>query len=102
LSLVGTIAGGAEGIGVFLDSSTRGVLRLKMGESHEGWVLRTVRRREATLQKGSQIAVLTLPPPEMSKAGPAPPTVAPPAVAPPPNRAMEGAPISYPQPRPIP
>jgi hypothetical protein len=90
LSLVGTIAGGAEGIGVFLDSATRGVLRLKMGESHEGWVLRTVRRREATLQKGSQIAVLTLPPPEMSKAGLAPPAVAPP------SRAMEGADKSSP------
>jgi hypothetical protein len=99
LSLVGTIAGGAEGIGVFLDSATRGVLRLKMGESHEGWVLRTVRRREATLQKGSQIAVLTLPPPEMSKAGLAPPAAAPPAVAPPPpNRAMEGADKSSPAP----
>jgi hypothetical protein len=98
LSLVGTIAGGTEGIGVFLDSATRGVLRLKMGESHEGWVLRAVRRREATLQKGSQIAVLTLPPPEMSKAGLAPPAVVPPAVAPPPNRAMEGADKSSPTP----
>ena len=74
LSLVGTIAGGAEGIGVFLDSTTRGVLRLKMGETHEGWVLRAVRRREATLQKGSQVAVLTLPAPEMSKAGLAAPS----------------------------
>jgi hypothetical protein len=69
LSLVGTIAGGAEGIGVFLDSTTRAVLRLKMGETHEGWVLRAVRRREATLQNGSQVAVLTLPPPETNLPG---------------------------------
>jgi hypothetical protein len=96
LSLVGTIAGGAEGIGVFLDSTTRAVLRLKMGETHEGWVLRAVRRREATLQKGSQVAVLTLPLPEMSKAGLAPPAGAQP------NRAMEGADKSAPtRPNPV-
>jgi general secretion pathway protein N len=84
LSLVGTVAGGAEGIGVFIDPATRSVLRLKMGEGHDGWVLRAVRRREATLEKGRQTAVLTLPPPEMSRAGPAPPAL------PPQNRAAEG------------
>jgi hypothetical protein len=101
LSLVGTIAGGAEGIGVFLDSTTRAVLRLKMGETHEGWVLRAVRRREATLQKGSQVAVLTLPPPEMTKPGLARAGVAPAGVVPgaaPPNRAMEGADKAFPVP----
>jgi hypothetical protein len=78
LSLVGTIAAGAEGIGVFQDLASSGsVLRLKMGEGHDGWVLRAVQRREVTLQKGSQIAVLTLPLPEMSKPGPGSPSVAP-------------------------
>jgi general secretion pathway protein N len=95
MSLVGTIAGGAEGIGVFLDTTTRGVLRLKLGEAHEGWVLRAVRRREATLQKGSQVAVLTLPPPEMSKAGFGSPALGSPGLAgpglAPPNRAPQGA-----------
>jgi hypothetical protein len=80
LSLVGTIAWGAEGIGLFIDPATTSVLRLKMGEGHEGWVLRGVRGREATLEKGSQIAVLTLPPPDMSKASPPPPPVASPRV----------------------
>jgi hypothetical protein len=69
LSLVGTIAAGAEGIGVFQDLANNGVLRLKMGEGHDGWVLRAVQRREVTLQKGSQTAVLTLPLPELTKAG---------------------------------
>jgi hypothetical protein len=70
LSLVGTIAAGADGIGVFQDLASSGsVLRLKMGEGHDGWVLRAVQRREVTLQKGSQVAVLTLPLPEMSKPG---------------------------------
>jgi hypothetical protein len=80
LALVGTVAGGIEGIGVFIDPATRSVLRLKMGEGHEGWVLRGVRGREATLEKGSQIAVLTLPPPDMSRASPPPPPVAPPRI----------------------
>jgi hypothetical protein len=96
LSLVGTIAAGAEGIGVFQDLASSGsVLRLKMGEGHDGWVLRAVQRREVTLQKGSQTAVLTLPLPDMSKpglapTGPVPPGLARPGLAPP-NRAMQGA-----------
>ena len=85
LALVGTVAGGAEGIGIFMDSATRSVLRLKVGEGHDGWILRSLRRREATLEKGRQTAVLMLPQPELSRAGPA--QLAP---APPPNRAAEG------------
>jgi hypothetical protein len=96
LSLVGTIAGGAEGIGVFQDLASSGsVLRLKMGEGHDGWVLRAVQRREVTLQKGSQTAVLTLPLPEMSKPGLGQPGLAPPGRArpglAPPTGAMQGA-----------
>src|SRR5580704_14002929 len=96
LSLVGTIAGGPEGIGVFQDLASSGsVLRLKMGEGHDGWVLRTVQRREVTLQKGSQTAVLTLPLPEMSKPGLGSPGLGQPGLArpgpAPPNRAQQGA-----------
>ncbi len=84
LSLVGTIAAGAEGIGLFLDPANgSAVLRLKTGEAHNGWVLREVRRREATLQKGFQIAVLKLPRPDLSK--PTLPT-------------LQSAPASTPQP----
>src|SRR6195256_1744833 len=67
LALVGTIAGGAEGIGVFIDPASRNVVRLKMGEGHEGWVLRNVRRREATLEKGRQTVTLSLPSNDMTK-----------------------------------
>jgi hypothetical protein len=96
LSLVGTIAGEAEGIGVFQDLASSGsVLRLKMGEGHDGWVLRAVQRREVTLQKGSHTAVLTLPLPEMSKPGLGQPGLAPPGRArpgiAPPTGAMQGA-----------
>jgi hypothetical protein len=76
--LVGTIAketaqGTADGIGVFFDQAVRSVVRLKTGEDHKGWVLRAVQRREVVLEKGRQTAVLTLPPPELNKAGPVPP-----------------------------
>jgi hypothetical protein len=94
LELVGTIAGQGDGIGVFLNLATRTVLRLKMGEGHEGWVLRGIQRREVTLEKGRQTVVLALPLPEMGKAGAAPP----PAVAPQQNRRARGVDNVSPEP----
>jgi hypothetical protein len=63
LSLVGAIAGDGDGIAVFVDETTRAVIRLKIGESHAGWALRRVEGREAQLEKDRQTAVLTLPNP---------------------------------------
>ncbi len=63
VSLVGTIAGGDESFGIFVDQSTKTPLRLKIGEDYQGWKLRTIQGREATLEKDQQAAVLTLPPP---------------------------------------
>jgi hypothetical protein len=63
LSLVGTIASGDEGFGIFLDQSTRAALRLKVGEDYEGWRLRSVQGREATLEKDQQAVTLALPQP---------------------------------------
>jgi general secretion pathway protein N len=48
---------------VFLETSTRNVVRLRVGEDHQGWVLRSVKSREATLEKDTDTAVLELPPP---------------------------------------
>jgi hypothetical protein len=76
LSLVGTVAGEAGGMGVFLSQGDKTVLRLKTGEAHKGWFLREVRGRAVVLQKGYQTTVLTLPIPDMSK------TDAPPATPP--------------------
>lgn len=64
LALVGTIASGDEGFGIFLDQSTKTPLRLKIGEDYQGWKLREVRGREATLVKDQQAAILTLPQPD--------------------------------------
>lgn len=63
LTLVGTIVGADDAIAVFLNKTTREVVRLHTSESHEGWILRSIDGREATLQKGPDSAVLALPPP---------------------------------------
>lgn len=64
LALIGTILNGRDGHGIFLDPATNGVVRLKTGEAHEGWVLRSVSLRDAMLQKDRSTVVLALPPRE--------------------------------------
>ena len=63
LVLVGAIASDSEGIAVFLDQATNNIIRLRTGQDHSGWVLRSVKGREATLQKDQQTTTLTLPVP---------------------------------------
>jgi general secretion pathway protein N len=82
-SLLGTVAGSDERIGLFLDSTSKAVLRLKRGENHQGWTLRDVRPRQVELAKGLDNTVLELPSPDM-KPGPAAPLPA----TPPPVLAM--------------
>ncbi|MGA2126628.1 MAG: hypothetical protein ABSG76_10800, partial [Xanthobacteraceae bacterium] len=63
LTLVGTVIGDGGGIGVFLDQATKAVIRLRTGQDHDGWTLRTVRGREAIFDKDRRTASLELPPP---------------------------------------
>lgn len=77
LSLLGTVAGTGEKIGLFLDSASKAVLRLKAGENHQGWTLRAVRPRQVELAKGLDNAVLDLPLPNMTTSAAAPPPAAP-------------------------
>jgi general secretion pathway protein N len=63
LTLVGVIAGDTEGFAVFLDAATNSAVRLRTGQDHQGWVLRSVKGREATLEKNKRTATLTLPAP---------------------------------------
>jgi hypothetical protein len=62
LILLGTIVGDSQGIGIFLDAANT-VVRLKTGEDHDGWILRRVRGREASFEKGERTATLALPAP---------------------------------------
>jgi general secretion pathway protein N len=66
VSLLGTIIGsGADDrIGVFLETGTQSIVRLRVGEDHQGWVLRLIKAREVTLVKDREQAVtLELPAP---------------------------------------
>ncbi len=77
LSLVGTIVGANDQIAVFLETATQNIVRLRVGEDHQGWVLHLVKAREVTLVKdGEQAVVLEILPPGE------PPALGGPAVSP--------------------
>jgi hypothetical protein len=61
LTLLGTIVGETDRIGIFMDQASQSVVRLKTGENNAGWVLLSVEGREVTFAKGSRTATLTLP-----------------------------------------
>jgi general secretion pathway protein N len=61
LTLIGTVVGETEGIGVFIDQATHNFVRIKTGEGHAGWILRSIKAREVTLEKGQQSETLRLP-----------------------------------------
>jgi hypothetical protein len=62
LTLLGTLAGESQGVGIFLNETDKTPLRLKTGEDHEGWVLRSIRGGEAIFDKADRTATLTLSP----------------------------------------
>jgi general secretion pathway protein N len=63
ITLLGTILGSTESIGVFFNPTTRDIVRLRVGEDHSGWALFSIKTREATLVKDRQRVVLEMPPP---------------------------------------
>jgi hypothetical protein len=81
LALVGTIVGDAEGFGIFVDQTSKTALRLKPGEQHNGWTLRSLRSREATLEKDQQTAIIAMPQPGKGSEGDVPMTSSIPARA---------------------
>ena len=100
LTLVGTVAGENEGVAVFIDTTTRDTVRLRTGEGHSGWILQSIERRTATLQRGEQTETLAMPKPTDTQA-PAPVVTAlppPPPPRPPPPPQL-GAPPPLPPPR---
>jgi general secretion pathway protein N len=75
LSLLGTIVGNSDGVALFQEKSSQEVVRLRTGESHQGWVLRSVHGREAMLEKGGRQETVTLPIPGDAAAPAGPPGV---------------------------
>jgi general secretion pathway protein N len=63
LTIVGTIVGGNDAIGVFVEQASNNVIRIHAGQDHDGWVLRSVHGREAMFEKDTRKATLALPAP---------------------------------------
>jgi hypothetical protein len=61
LTLLGTVIGTSEGIGVFVDEQSKAVIHLKNGQEHGGWTLLAVERRKTTFRRGALQATLTFP-----------------------------------------
>src|SRR5580700_4277887 len=93
LTLVGTVAGENESVAVFIDTTTRDTVRLRTGEGHSGWILQSIERRTATLQKGGQTETLAMPKPTDTPAT-APVISALPPPPPPTPQAVPSAPAS--------
>jgi hypothetical protein len=67
LTLLGTIVGELDGIGIFLDEASNKAIRLRAGQVHGGWTLRSVRRRAANFERDQLEATLELSPPGVEK-----------------------------------
>lgn len=61
-SLLGTVKGNGEGYALFIETTTHNIVRLKTGEGEDGWVLLSVREREAVLEKNDRAEVLKMSP----------------------------------------
>jgi general secretion pathway protein N len=96
LTLIGTVASGNEGVAVFIDTTTRDAVRLRTGEGHSGWILQSVERSAATLQKGQQTETLALPRATAAAPAPAPFVSTLPPPPPPPPQAGTSAPAPAP------
>jgi general secretion pathway protein N len=85
LALIGAVVGDGDAIAVFLDRTNQGIVRLRAGDSHAGWVLSSVLRREVTFKKADLTEVLEL---QRPNAAPAPAGV--PSLPVPPTQAVGG------------
>ncbi len=61
LSLVGIVIGANEGIAIFTDNTTHDIVRLRTGEGHRGWILRSVAGREAVFERDNRTIAVALP-----------------------------------------
>ena len=71
LALIGAVVGDGDAIAVFLDRVTQKAIRLRQGDTHEGWQLSAVQGREVTFKKAGRSEVLALQRPETAAAPPA-------------------------------
>jgi hypothetical protein len=67
LNLVGVVTGTEDGYAVFINTTTHDIVRLRTGEGHDGWILRSVKGRQAVLERNHRTAVVALPQPSADK-----------------------------------
>ena len=84
---------------MFIDQATNNVIRLRTGQDHLGWVLRSVKGREATLERGGEVTTVAMPAPGGPPAAPRIPAGTVPGYVPAPN-ALPGASAPAKLPRP--
>jgi hypothetical protein len=60
--LVGTVVGEFRQIGVFVEETTKEMVRLATGEGHDGWVLRSVDKAGVQFERGERTATFMLRP----------------------------------------
>jgi general secretion pathway protein N len=63
LVLIGLVSGEKDKIAIFVDETTREVIRLRQDQGYSGWILRSVQGRETTLEKLPFTVILALPSP---------------------------------------
>ncbi|WFU22232.1 hypothetical protein QA649_29645 [Bradyrhizobium sp. CB1717] len=61
LVLVGTVVGGDQSVGIFVDETSKATLRLKLDGNYQGWRLSSVHQREVTMVRGELTETLTFP-----------------------------------------
>jgi len=69
-SLIGTIIGQDERIGIFINEASQVTTRIRLGQVDSGWTLRSLDPRSAILEAAGQMVTLELPQPGASD-GPA-------------------------------
>ena len=60
LALIGAVVGDSEAIAVFVDRTNQKMIRLRQGDTHAGWLLSSVLRREVTLKKDDRTETIPL------------------------------------------
>lgn len=76
LALIGTISGDRDSLAILIDTGTNEVIRLRTGETHAGWLLKSVQGREVTMQKDQRLETLRLPKPGEATGAPGQPAAA--------------------------
>lgn len=75
LALIGAVVGDRDAIAVLQDRGTQAIIRLRAGETHAGWLVSSVLRREVTLQKDDRTEILALQRAESPASPPAVPAI---------------------------